>query len=165
MTKAKSTNDRVVNTRYFHDLFLARKRKYPLSYFHYYIKTRKRSIPLPDGLWKKIIGKYLDIYFNEFYFEDRPKYFPLSGKLVKAKSSQYFVNTNRQRTSTGRAIGWVWFQRPNIAYWGNVLIKKLNGSTNRVFALDKRYKADRDVELLPSIKKIMESKDLVNYSL
>jgi len=156
MIKAKSTNDRTtLGIKYFYELFLKRKRLYPISYFLFPIKTRKKSIPLPDKLFKNIISTYLDIYFKEFYFHDTPKYFPLSGLIKKTKGKRFYANMNRGIVNRGRGITWLWYFRPSIAFFSNIRLLKMNGSTNRVLALDKKYKENKDVELLPNARSEM----------
>lgn len=152
MTKEKSTNNASIGIKHFESLFLKRKKKYPVSYFHYPLNTRKKNISLPEGLFKKTISTYLNIYFGELYFHDTPKYFFLSGLIKKAKGSKVFVNSKRGINHFGRCITWIWYKRPSISYFSNIRFIKMNGSTNRVLKLDNEYKDSRDVELLPLAK-------------
>jgi hypothetical protein len=157
MIKQTLHNDKVIGIKYFRELFLKRKRVYPVSFFHFPIDTRKKSIALPPNLFNQTIKTYLGIYFGEFYYNDTPKYFPLSGLLRKIQGSSFFVNNRRGITHQGRSISWIWYLRPKISYFSNIKIKKQNGSTSRVLKLDNNYKANKDLELLPSLNTAMNN--------
>jgi hypothetical protein len=120
------------------------------------IKTRKKSIPVEWPLYKKVVSTYLDIYFNEFYYINRPKYFPLSGKLKMAKGKGFFRNNKTQLHHMSRSIVWIWYERPSFAYFANIRILKLKGSTSRVGKLDRNFKTDNDVELLQTHHKVLQ---------
>lgn len=141
-------NDKVVRLKDFYELFLKRKIVFPTSYFHFRIKTRKRTIPLPRLLFKKIISNYLDIYFNDFYFQNKPMYFMLSGDLIKVRGAEIAINKKKGIFSEMKSIGWTWFNRPSLPYISNIKLIKLKGSTSRVGKLEKKYHMNNDYGLL-----------------
>lgn len=154
MTKEKSTNDKKIGLNFFYNLFLKRKRLYPVRYFLNQIDTRKYTIPLPKKKFKSIVSTYLDVYFGELYYENKPKYFLLSGMIVKTKSSTKFFNGEASRT-----INWIWYLRPSISYFANIKLIKLKGSTSRVWKLDKLFKKNNDIDIMQSTKlKLVELK-------
>lgn len=155
MTKEPYKDDEVIRLKYFYNLFVKRKRLYPSSYFLFVTNTRKKSLPLERPLFKKIISTYLDIYFNEFYYEDKTKYFMLSGQLEKAKGSPIIINSKKGIFNESNSIGWVWFLRPSIPFSSNLKLIKLKGSTSRVGKLEKKYCERNDFALLSPINKVM----------
>lgn len=148
MSKAKSKNNGIKTTTFFYNLFLKRKRVFPTSYFLFPTRTRKKELTVPKSLWLTIIQTYLKIYFNEFYFNDTPKYFPLSGLLMKVKGAGLFINKKKGTFRESRSLTWIWYDRPNIAYSSNVRLLKMAGGTSRVRKLDNNYRIDNDIELL-----------------
>jgi hypothetical protein len=164
MTKTTYNDNEVIRFKYFYDLFLKRKRLYPSSYFMFVTKTRKKQLPLEKKLFKKIISTYLDIYFNEFYFEEKPKYFMLSGELDKALGARTAINSKKGIFREINSIGWVWYLRPSIPFVSNIRLIKLKGSTSRVGKLEKKYCEKKDIAVLTPINifmaKIIELKKL-----
>lgn len=156
MNKGKSNNKNVLSISYFYDLFAKRKYLFPTSYFLFPINTRKKKIPISHFLYKKIVQKYLDIYFNEFYFDDIPKYFMLSGLLQKAKSISKIMSLQNGNFQQSKGISWIWYQRPSIAYYSNIRLIKLKGSTNKLNKLDAQYKIDNDIDTLVSVKTVLD---------
>jgi len=150
MTKDKYSDNEIIRIDYFYNLFVSRKRLFFPSMFLFPTNTRNKKIPVDFQLFKRIIQKYFEIYFNELYFNDTPKYFPLSGKIKKAKGSNFFVNSKKKVRRLGRSLTWIWYDRPSISFCSNVKLIKLKGSTSRVGLLDKKYKEQKDIELLPS---------------
>ena len=155
MSKERS-KDESLRLNYFYGLFLKRKKLFPTSYFMFPVFTRKKKIPLEKTLYKKIINTYLDIYFNEFYFADVPKYFMLSGMLMKVKGSRFIINKKKGSLHQDRSIGWVWYLRPSLAYISNIRLIKLKGGTGKVNKLDATYKKNKDVEMLSSTNRFRE---------
>lgn len=147
MIKEKFNNN-VLGLKYFYNLFAKSKRYFPTFYFMFPIKTRKKKLLVEWNLYRKIIETYLDIYFNEFYYFKSPKYFLLSGNLMKVKSKSFFKN--KTGNHQGRNVIWIWYNRPSFAYFSNIRILKLKGSSSKVGRLDRNYKIDNDVELLES---------------
>ena len=140
---------------YFYELFAETKKLFDVVYFFFPIKTYKKKIPLPRVLHNKIISTYLNVYFNEFYYEKKPKYFMLSGKLMKAKSPPHLVSLENGTFKELNGISWIWFDRPSETFHANVKLVKLKGSTSRVGKLDKKYKEENDLETLVSIKSVL----------
>ena len=59
---------------------------------------------------------------------------------------------NNKKITFGRSIIWLWYNRPGISYVSNINLKKQKGSTSSVGILDRNYKLNRDVNLLPNFK-------------
>jgi len=148
MNKAKSNNKKTIGINYFYELFLKRKRLFPVSYFFFPLKTRKKKIPLEKKLFKKIVKTYLNIYFNEFYYEDTPKYFMLSGMIKKTKGTKSIIRKKNKPATEFNSVCWVWFFRPSITYFSNVRILKLRGTSGKLIKLDSDYKLRKDIHLL-----------------
>lgn len=155
MIKEESKN-KVLKIYDFYLLFLKTKRLFDVVYFFFPINTRKKKIAISRPLHKKIISTYLDIYFNEFYYQKRPKYFMLSGRLMKAKSIKHIVHLENGTFKESNGISWIWFNRPSEAFHSNVKMVKMKGSTSRVGRLDKKYKEDNDLETLETTKSVLD---------
>lgn len=143
-------NSNVLRLKYFYDLFAKRKRLFPTFYFPFPIKTRKKKLLVKWDLYKRTVETYLDIYFREFYYNDTPKYFPLSGKLVKAKGKKFTLNEKPNIHHDKRGIVWIWYNRPSLAYFSNIRLLKLKGSGRKISKLDENYRINNDVEVLES---------------
>ena len=155
MIKEKCNNN-VLGIKYFYQLFAKRKYLFPTLYFPFPINTQKKKLSVSIILYRKIIQKYLDIYFNEFYYKDQPKYFMLSGFIIKGRSRPFTINLKNGNFKKIKGIAWIWYERPSIAYYSNIKLVKLTGSTNRVDKLDKNYKAENDFELLAGTKNLLD---------
>lgn len=154
MIKAQSKDNEKKNLRYFFKKFADLRIKFPSVLFKG-LTTRKKSLPVPYKIYKHTIISYLDSYFEDLYNLKGDMYFPISGRIRLAKGSQFFVNSKRKTQYNSRSIVWVWFQRPALAYFSNIRLIKMKGRGSKVDKLDKDYKENKDVELLP----------LVNYLL
>jgi len=157
MTKEKSKDDEIITTNDFYNLFLERKKLYPTTWFLFPTFTRKKNLPLDKKLFRKLIKTYLNIYFNEFYANDVPKYFPLSGELKKAKG--FPINFKKSTFIETNSICWIWYLRPSLSFFSNVKLIKLKGSSSRVGKLDKEYQKNKDVSLLKTVSN--ELKELI----
>ena len=157
MIREKSKNN-VLGIAYFHELFAKRKHLFPALYFFYPIETFNKKVEVPRLLHKKIVTTYLDIYFNELYHQNIPKYFPLSGKLQKAKGKAVYRQKNNVMRF-GRGIIWLWYYRPSVAYISNIVLKKSNACKDKTYRLEQRFRIEHDVELLPHSVKL--SKELL----
>lgn len=155
MTKEPFKDDEVIRLDYFYKLFVKRKRLYPTSYFLFPTFTKKQKLPLEKSLFKKIVSTYLDIYFNEFYFQKKPKYFILSGELDKALGARKIINAKKGIFKELNSVCWVWYLRPSIPFNSNIRLIKLKGSNSRVGKLDKQYCINNDIAILKPINKIM----------
>lgn len=153
MIKTMCKDKTVLRLSYFYDLFLKRKRLYPTTYFLYPLHTRKKTVSLDKLLFKKIIQTYLNIYFNEFYSEKKPKYFMLSGELKKVKGSRILISKKKGIFKETKSIGWIWYLRPSLPYISNIRLIKLKGSTSRLNKIEKSYHIDNDVDLLKPYNK------------
>lgn len=153
MTKEQYKDDEVLRLDYFHNLFVERKRIYPVSYFLFATYTRKKHIKLHKTLFRKIISTYLNVYFNEFYYSNKPKYFMLSGVLDKVKGSSIIINSKKGIFKESNSIGWIWYLRPSVSFVSNVRLIKLKGSTSRLNKLEKKYILNNDIALLSPINK------------
>jgi len=155
MTKTTYRDKNVLRLKYFYKLFVKRKRLFPSSYFLFPTYTRKKTLPVEWPLFKNIVSTYLDVYFNEFYFDDTPKYFILSGKLQKGRGARNVINSKRGIFKESNSIGWIWFLRPSISFMSNVRLIKLKGKTSRVNKLDKKYCENKDVNVLIPVRELM----------
>ena len=54
------------------------------------------------------------------------------------------------------AINWIWFLRPAINYVTNLKIHKLTGNSSRLDKLEKQYKEQFDVGLLPKVNTVLK---------
>lgn len=139
---------------YFWQIFCQDKKLYPTSYFFFPLKTRKEKIPLTKVFYKKIIQTYLDIYFNEFYSENKPKYFMLSGELIKVRGNSIIGDRKNDTFKEIKSIGWIWYFRPSLPYISNIKIIKLKGSTSRLNKIEKRYHLSNDIGTLRPCRKV-----------
>ena len=148
--------EETLNIKYFYNLFIKTKKRYPESYFAIdkkINKKRKRFIALKE--YKKIIYSYLKIYFTELYMANIPKYFFLGGKM---KIVRYSTWVNKQPKGHSKelkfckadnALGLFWFLRPSKKTLYMVKIKKLTGSTNAIPQIEKRFNQIHNKDLLP----------------
>lgn len=146
MIKEKFNSNDVLGIDYFYDLFLKKKLKFPKQFF-FNIKTRKKTLPVEQKLHKQIISTYFDNYFFDLYHSNSILYFPLSGKLALNKGKHFFKNPNN-RNNNARSIVWTWFERPSFAYFLNVKLLKLKGSTSKLNKMDEEYRQNNEVEEL-----------------
>ena len=139
-----------------------RKKKLTYSLNHYWNLYRMRFIGFPKKYLtkkskanstqtitkkehKEIISKYMNVYFKELYFQDKPKYFPLGGLIEKIQGKKTLF-----KERIVHPILLLWYKRPDILFFTNIKLAKLNGSTNRIYKLDKDYKKNNDLDLLKS---------------
>ena len=136
-------------------------KKITYSLKHYWALYRKRAIGFPKKYLsdkskshstrtltriehRQIISKYMNVYFNEFYFQDKPKYFPLGGLLEKIQGKKTIF-----KNRIVNPILLLWHNRPDILFFTNIKLAKQNGRTNRIYKLDKAYKENNDLDMLP----------------
>lgn len=110
--------------------------------------------------YKSIIKKYFTIYFYEVYFLNFDIYFFLGGKITKTRCGNKIAS---QKTKDGKlitinpSVGLLWYNRPSSRWWFSLSIKKQAGSTNMLPLIEKEWKAENDVGMLPHYgKKIQE---------
>ena len=104
MIKEKFSSN--IGLDFFYKKYNRLKIKYPKTFF-FNLKTRKRKLYVSKQLHQNIICNYLDVYFKDFHEDNRTMYFPLSGKLQKAKGKSFYKNKNNiVRTES---IVWIWF--------------------------------------------------------
>lgn len=147
MTKEPSTVKRI-GLSYFLNLIVKRKKRFPTRFFNIPLKTKAKTVKLSRGKAKEIIVTYFDVYFNEFFQKNEDVYFPLSGMLTKAKSSH--SNTKGKRM---RSVNLIWYLRPSIAYFSNIRLLKIKGSTSKFWKLEKLFRLQFDIDLLDGTKK------------
>lgn len=141
---------------YIKDIYQSFKGSYFPNQFDTKKPTRGRSkLPVPLQVYKKIIYKYMEVYFNEVYFGNVPQmYFFLSGKMQLARTSPKRSN-NLKSFVTDFTINLFWSQRPHYSLWGCVKLKKLGGSSNIIPKLDKRFALIHDLLLLPKLSQLV----------
>lgn len=149
MTKAKSNSRNNIRFNYFVELFIKSKRSFPISYFLFNTGSRKKMQTVSKKLFENIITTYLDVYFNEFYYHDKPKYFPLSGEIVKTAGRAIPENKFE------RCLTWIWYLRPTETFFSNVRLGKLKGSYTKLDKLDRNYKIDHDIAVLPVYRTVL----------
>jgi hypothetical protein len=148
MPKTTPVNRITVGWQYFRDLYFKKKTLYPTTYFLFPTFTSKQKIELPKQMHKEIMNSFFDAYFEEFYYYDTPKYFPLSGRLIKGRGKP----VPRPDGIIGIGVNWTWYERPAIQYFANLMIFKLKGGGRKVGKLDKKYKLNNDIGVLELAK-------------
>lgn len=148
-----------IGIEYFYKLFSNRKHLYPTGYF-FDLKPSRKKIEVPRLLFKSIVSGYFDAYFTDFYSHSNEQYFPLSGKMVKARGKNFFKNKNSSIVT--ECVTWTWFLRPAMNYFSNIRLNKLTGSTSRVAVLERSFKGNFDVALLTKATDILKEKNINN---
>ena len=145
MAKAKSAGNTIIlGYQYFRDLYLKKKILYPTTYFLFPTFTSKQKIHLPDRMHNEIMLSFFSAYFEEFYYYGAPKYFPLSGTLVKGRGKPAVHKSG----TLGVGVNWIWYDRPSLQYFSNIKLMKRKGSGRKVEALDHKYKLNNDIDIL-----------------
>lgn len=124
------------------ELYRKRYFKFPRSFI--VKKSKSKTLQtLKKREYVSIVSTYMDVYFNELYYQDEPKYFFLGGLIEKLQGAK---SVFKKRII--HPILLFWYQRPNILFFTDVKISKQNGTTNRIYKLDKKYKEERDIDIL-----------------
>lgn len=128
--------------KHYWNLYRQRKIGFPKKYLSSKNKVYTTRT-LTKGEHQQIISKYMDIYFNELYFQDKPKYFPLGGLIEKIQGKKSIF-----RNRIVHPILLLWHKRPDILFFANIRLAKQNGSTNRIYKLDQEFKKNNDLDML-----------------
>lgn len=157
MIKVKYNSN--IGIKHFYNIFKSRKKRYPKRYFFSSDDSYKKIYTEPI-FFKKIIGTYFDIFFEDFYSHNDPQYFPLSGEIIKARGKGFYKNkTSYTKTES---IIWIWFLRPAMNYVTNLKIHKLQGTTSPVYHLENKYKENYDIGLFPTVNSILKELNSTN---
>ena len=145
----------LLDWRYFYRLFESLKLKFDKNvHFHFDIKTRKQKIPVTKELYKQVIDAYFNVYFNELYYYKKPKYFFLSGLIVKVRSRAFF-NIKLKKFTDHPTIGFMWYERPALSYATNILMQKKNDNYSKLGKIEKHYLIHNDYNVLMSLNKMI----------
>lgn len=149
---------------YFRTLYLKRKKKFSKSLFYNIEPTRLKTIEVPRDLHKKLVTSYLDIYFSELFFRNRPKYFFLGGTVQKMALTPKSHSIDKLKRRSGLTL--VWYRRPDMGIFFNVKLRKQSGQGKKMTRLEDRFKAEQGLDSLPPFysgyKKIMREKLLTS---
>lgn len=108
---------------------------------------RRLKRPLEKPLFRKLVSSFWGYYFSDFYSNTEEQYFPLSGKMMKARGKGFYKTKDSHIIT--ESINWIWFLRPAFNYITNLKIIKLKGPNKRLDKLEKAFKENYDVGLLP----------------
>lgn len=152
MTKEKCNNNVITEDDFF------KTKKYPIKHLlsnDHNIDVKRGKFLLPKTLYSSIIRSFFLSYFKKFYFTPQDIYFPLSGYLRKAKGKNYAKTEHG--FNIGRSLLWIWYQRPSLAFFAHVRLKKTTGGSGVISKLDNQYKETCDIEMLPGINYALKS--------
>lgn len=125
-------------------------KKYPKSFLGLKGKQREK----PDlKLCKKITKEYFDIFFKDLYLEKRKSYFLFGGTVgiyctpatVKKITKNGVTFYNKKDIS----ITIFWYGLPTRLFYKFFKMSKLTGSTNMLPVIEKLFRANFSLELLP----------------
>ena len=113
-------------------------------------------------LYKKIILKFLTIYFYDVYFFNRPYYFLLGGKVMLNRCGGWIRRDHSKGVAKTRlksvrdTLGLFWHQRAISRFEFCLKLKKLTGSTGRLPRIEKEWLAANDVGELKTVPQLKE---------
>lgn len=110
----------------------------------------KKHQKLDKRKYKKIVKKYLEVYFNEVYFLNRKFYFFLGGYIFKVRCGNWIRKTKGKEdySIADHSIGLFWYLRPCARFWFSVSIRKQKGSSNMIPVIEKQWKKENDIQSL-----------------
>lgn len=109
--------------------------------------------------YRSIIKNYFKIYFYEAYFLEFDLYFFFGGKFKKVSCGSKFAKqktTDNKLIEIPTAVGFFWYLRPCARFWFSFKVKKMIGSTNIIPQIEKEWKSENDVTLLPNYGKAIK---------
>jgi hypothetical protein len=130
-----------------------------ISYFYKeYSKNKHHKINI--GLYKKILLKFLTIYFYDVYFLNKPLYFLFGGNIRLNKCGNWIKknwkkNTQNELIKTSQSIGLFWYNRPSFRFEYAMKIKKLTGSSNRLPVIENEWKQSKNVDDLLTVNNLV----------
>lgn len=136
----------IYNINYFYKKF-SRSNKY-IDSLDYRFKKQK---VLTFAQYKLIIRTYFKIYFYELFYGDKPLYFCLTGKLMKARVTPFTLVQKNIKISA--AITALWYNKLLRTLNTQCKIRLLNSSTGKFAAMRQEYSKNNDLGLLPMISK------------
>lgn len=144
----------------FFQFFSKRKLFFSKSDFLYKLNTRKQKIEVDKELFKSVTQRYFRIYFSELYYQNKPKYFFLSGIIEKTKSKKFY--DYQQQKFHNHGIGFVWYLRPSISYLFNINMIKLTKSNYPLREIELRYRPHCNYDALKPLNKLLKELTLSN---
>jgi hypothetical protein len=138
--------DEVYGIPYFMSEFKNKYPKYMLG------EKGSKEKKVSESLYKQILVEYFDIYFKEIYFINRPSYFLYTGIMDKVLYRPRIIKKNQVNIIAQATIGFMWSMRPSNLFFYCVRFIKLTGKLNKIPKIEKLYKNNFDIHLIPNFE-------------